>query len=101
MAESGTDQGAQENVQEETGQMFFRSLLVSIDLDHDHIAQCKTQREKQAVPAQGERTESENIGIYIPNQSSPKRLPDCKPSQEHEFVAAMLSVIRFSCFGRN
>ena len=63
MAESGADQGAQENVQEETRQMFFRSLLVSIDLDHDQIAQCKTQREEEAVPADGDRTQSENIGI--------------------------------------
>jgi len=68
MAESGTDQGTQENVQEETGQMFLRSLLVSIDLDHDQIAQHKTQREKQTVPAERERTDSENFGIYNPNQ---------------------------------
>jgi len=68
MAESGTDQGAQENVQEEARQMFFRSLLVSIDLDHDHIAQSETQREQDAVPAGRERTESEDFWIYIPDQ---------------------------------
>ena len=48
---------------------------MAVDLDHDHIAHCKTQREEDAVPAKRKRTESGDFGINTPNQVIQGRLP--------------------------
>ena len=47
MTESGTDQRAQENVQKEARQMFFRLPLTAIDLHHDQYSPLQNPARKR------------------------------------------------------
>ena len=68
MAEPCADEGAQEDVEEKARQIFFVAALVPLNLEHNHIAQYKTEGEQQSVPPQREGSDPENFRIYIPKQ---------------------------------
>ena len=67
MAQTGTDQDAEETVDKEGVKVLVLDLLFLIQPFHDHIGQCQSDDPHQTIPAHCYRTQMKCLQVRLPD----------------------------------